>query len=135
MANEHIAMTESPQIFAGPFEVSESGSAVVLTRAGGDLKLVCNVAGAHDLPARLDGLTLQRAIAPDRAFRLSTSQGQHVLNALSVQVHERVSLYGTVIALPRFALGERLKWSLLLWVARFHWGQALIRRLTQRKSL
>ncbi len=128
-------MTDSALNFAGPFEVSESGSAVVLTRAGGGLRLIFNGVDRHDLPARLDSVTLPRPAASSGAFRLSTVRSQHTLIARSVQVHERAALYGPVIALPRFPVSGRLKWTVLLWVARFEWGQALISRLTQRKSL
>lgn len=42
--------------------------------------------------------------------------------------HEPVRIYGTAVSLPAFTLRRRMLWWLLLTVARFDWGQKLIRR-------
>ena len=43
--------------------------------------------------------------------------------------HEAVRIYGDAIPLPKFTWRQRMLWWVLLTVARFDWGQRLIRRL------
>jgi hypothetical protein len=42
--------------------------------------------------------------------------------------HEPVDIYGTAVKLPRLTWTRRAMWWVLLTLARFDWGQALIRR-------
>ncbi len=46
-----------------------------------------------------------------------------------MHTHEPVQIYGTAVKLPRFTLRRRILWWVLLTIARFDWGQALIRRI------
>ena len=80
-------------------------------------------------------ISMEPKLGSDRSRRFEFSErGRHwEVQARSLQVHETVDLYGRAIALPRYALRQRLLWSLLLGLARFNWGQALIRRLTSRR--
>lgn len=43
--------------------------------------------------------------------------------------HEPLDIYGKAIALPKFGWKKRALWWVLLTVARYDWGQALIRRV------
>lgn len=124
--------------FTGRFTVHGSNAALVL--AGSDLRLLFNAVERHDLPASLDGVRVERAAhagdesASPGEFQLASGGREFRVRARSVQIHEPAALYGSVIALPKFALRQRLLWTMLLTVARFEWGQALIRRMTGPKG-
>ena len=53
--------------------------------------------------------------------------------ARSLQVHETARIYGRGVQLARFPFAQRILWTLLLWSARFAWGQGLIRRLRRNR--
>lgn len=124
--------------FTGRFTVHASETSLVL--AGSGLRLLFNAVERHDLPAALDGVRVGRSAnagddtLPAGEFQVMSGGREFRVRARSLQIHERAALYGSVIALPKFALRQRLLWTALLTVARFQWGQALIRRLTGRRS-
>jgi len=120
--------------YAGRFKVTRQNTSVVLSRDQGALVLLFTDAIGGDLPAAVEHPKITELAArtdPERVtFEIRSSANRWLLEARSLQVHERVELYGTAISLPRFALRERILWTLLLWAARFEWGQALIGKLT-----
>lgn len=119
--------------FTGRFTVRTGDTSLVLE--GSHLRLLFNAVARHDLPASLDGVRVARSDEPtDAEFQITSGGREFSIRARSLQIHERATLYGTVIRLPVFALRQKLLWTLLLTVARFAWGQALIRRLTGRRS-
>jgi hypothetical protein len=83
----------------------------------------------HDLPGLLDRIVMRTPAASGMPFVVSSAGYDFAVHAQSVRIHTGVSLYGSVLPQARFPLGQRVLWMLLLWSARFRWGQALIRRL------
>jgi hypothetical protein len=126
----------APRRFAGPFSVSRDRGTLIVASADGH-GLFFNQAAGADPPAAGADLTVRElgpAAPGSRRFELSTAGWSETLVARSLQIHERADLYGKVIALPRFELRRRLLWSILLRLARYRTGQALIRRVTGRSS-
>ncbi len=83
----------------------------------------------HELPAVLEGIVILTGAAGDRGlFVLSSGPRDYRVHAQSLRIHAGVALYGRVLPQARFPLRQRLLWTVLLWSARFSWGQALIRR-------
>lgn len=122
--------------FTGRFTVHAGETSLVL--AGSGMRLLFNAVERHDLPAALEGVRVARAAGasadalPAGEFQVQSGGRKFLVRARSLQIHERAALYGSVIALPTFPLRQRFLWTVLLTVARFQWGQALIRRLTGR---
>lgn len=84
---------------------------------------------AHDLPATLEGVEV-RDHGPEHAYSVSSAGGgDYRVQAATVQCHEPATICDRVLTLARFRPGQRLLWTVLLWSARFAWGQALIRWL------
>jgi hypothetical protein len=128
------ASAQSARSFTGRFRARPERTALLLERTGGDLQLIFSAVERHNVPAFvenivIDGGTRQGGSAKAQFDVLSAGKRYSVI-ARSLQTHEHVALYGKVISLPRFGLRQRLVWTLLLGLARFEWGQALIRRLT-----
>lgn len=128
------AVSLMQQEFPGRFEVFDArarGGSVRLERRARDDAPAVEVLFArvtrHDLPERLDNVVVDTE-ASESGFRLGSGAANYHVAARSVQVHEGAHIYGR-LPLGRFALSQRLLWSLLLWSARYPWGQALIRRL------
>jgi hypothetical protein len=123
--------------FTDRFTVHATDAALVL--AGLRMRLLFNAVEAHDLPSSLDGVRVERVnssagSAAIASYRLESAGRTFSVRARSLQVHERAVLYGNVITLPKFPLSQRALWAALLTVARFNWGQSLIRRLTGRNG-
>lgn len=123
--------------FTGRFNVHSRHTSLVLECNG--LRLLFSAVERHDLPGSLEGVRVDREPhAPDDRrlprYEVTSGERQFTVVARSVQIHERAALYGNVISLPRFRLRQRLVWALLLFAARFEWGQALIRRVTGRQG-
>jgi hypothetical protein len=83
----------------------------------------------HDLPATLDGVAIRRGSPPDQSFVVSSAGRDYRVVAGSLRIHEGVALYARVLPQAHFSARQRLLWTVLLWAARFTWGQALIRRV------
>ncbi|HEY7379049.1 MAG TPA: hypothetical protein VH542_10230 [Steroidobacteraceae bacterium] len=122
------------QEFPGRFEVTDvrapRGSVRLERRARRDapaVEVLFARVTRHDLPERLDNLAVDTE-ASDSGFLLRSGAANYHVAARSVQIHEGARIYDR-LPLGRFALSQRLLWSLLLWSARYSWGQALIRRL------
>ncbi len=122
--------------FIGPFSVDEERGTLVLAGQGSGFALFFSGVADNVLPARLGSVRVRAAPvagADGRTqFEVMSDSGNWTVAARSLQVHERAQLYGKVIRLPRFELRRRLLWQLLLRVARYRFGQALIRRVTGR---
>jgi hypothetical protein len=81
----------------------------------------------HDLPATL---VIRAPAAHERTpFVVSSAGRDYGVHAQSLRIHSGAALYGPVLRLARYPLRKRLLWNVLLWCARFAWGQALIRRV------
>jgi hypothetical protein len=121
----------------GRFALLDPGSrpaAIVLRHAPArDVERVELVFGRvmlHDLPSSLDGVAV-RSDAP--GLFVATSAGRdYRVHAQSLRVHHGTALYGRVLPLARYPIRQRVLWTVVLWCARFAWGQALIRRLRRR---
>ena len=114
------------------------GLALVAEGPGGRTEAHFHGARPHALPASIENpriveIPATGASRTPRLFEVHSEQGSWRLQADSVQVHEHPALFGRVVPLPGFRLRRRIPWTLLLWVARFHWGRRLIGRLTSRK--
>jgi hypothetical protein len=83
----------------------------------------------HELPDALDGIVIRVHNATGMPFVVSSAGRDFSVQAQSLRIHEGVALYGGVLPQARFPFGQRMLWTLLLWSARFRWGQALIRRV------
>ena len=120
--------------FSGQFDVLDSGvrpGVLVLQRHeadGRDVELLFAAVSAHDLPRALGGVVLDDTASRDGVFNIRSGAANYRVAARSVQVHERVPIYGQAIRLARFPVWQRLLWILLLWSARYGWGQWLIAR-------
>jgi hypothetical protein len=117
----------------GRFELIDPGSrpaSVVLRHARGERRIeaVFGRVTQHQLPAALDGVVIRAGDAPQR-FVVSSGGREYAVHAQSLRIHESVALHGRVLQLARYPLRRRLLWTVLLWCARFDWGQALIRRV------
>jgi hypothetical protein len=122
------------QEFSGRFEVfdarAQGGAVRVERRARGNapgVELLFARVTTHDLPARLEGVVVDTAPS-NGGFRLHSGAANYRVVARSVQIHEGARIYDR-LPLGRFSFPQRLMWNVLLWTARFSWGQALIRRL------
>jgi hypothetical protein len=121
----------------GCFALIDPGSrpaAVVLrhARARGEewIEAVFGRVTQHELPPTLDGIAIRADADPGRMrFIVSSGGRDYAVHAQSLRIHEGAALYGRVLQLPRYPLPQRLLWTVLLWCARFDWGQALMRRL------
>lgn len=121
----------------GRFALIDSGSrpaAVVLrhvpARGEQRIEAVFGRVTQHELPWTLDGIAIRTDASPERMrFIVSSGGRDYSVHAQSLRIHEGAALYGRVLPLVRYPLRQRLLWTVLLWCARFAWGQALIRRL------
>ena len=125
--------------FPGRFDVLDSGvrpgELILRSRKddhGHGVELLFAAVSSHDLPRELGGITLDDAAAPGGVFEICAGTANHRVVARSVQVHEGVAIYGQSIRLARFPVSQRLLWILLLWSARYGWGQRLIAWRGQR---
>lgn len=121
--------------FPGRFDVLDSGGRpgelILRSRKNGQghgVELRFAAVSSHDLPRELTGITLDDAAVSGRVFTIRSSAANYHVAARSVQVHEAVAIYGRAIRLARFPVSQRLLWLLLLWSARYGWGQRLIAR-------
>jgi hypothetical protein len=122
------------QEFPGRFEVfdarAQGGSVRLERRARAEapgVELLFARVASHDLPARLDGLVVDTDVSR-AGFRVRSGAANYHVAAQSVQIHEGVRIYDR-LPLGRFPFSQRVLWNLLLWSARFSWGEALIGRL------
>ncbi len=120
--------------FSGQFETVYSGARpgeLSLRRLARNdvsgLELHFAAASSHDLPWTLDGIVVEEN-GPG-LFAIRSARANYRVAARSLQVHETARIYGAAVQLARFAPSQRILWMLLLRVARFNWGQDLIRRL------
>lgn len=121
----------------GRFELIDPGSrpaAIVLryvpARAQQWLEVVFGRVRQHELPAALEDIAIREQAAPaEKLFVVSSGGRDYRVRAQSLRIHAGAALYGTVLPLARYPLRKRMLWTLLLWCARFDWGQALIRRV------
>lgn len=117
--------------FAGQFETVSSGA------RPGELSLrrlrrnhVCGLelhfaaVSSHDLPWTLDGIIVEET-GPG-LFGIRSARATYRVAARSLQVHETARIYGRALQLVRFPFSQRILWMLLLWSARFTWGQNLL---------
>lgn len=123
----------------GRFSLIDSGTrpaAVVLRHMPGRVEQRVDVVFGrvmqHELPAVLDGIAIHTDVPRERGFVLSSAGRDYRVHAQSLRIHTGVALYGGVLPRVRFPLQQRLLWTVLLWSARFRWGQALIRRARGR---
>src|SRR5262245_19471022 len=125
--------------YDGMFRVHAGAAGRMTLRAAARepvLEVLLSGVTLRDAPATLHGLHIEEeTVQPDRGrgsvparFQVRSADGGQSFATASVQIHEHPVLYGRAIALPRFGLLRRLLWTVLLWLARFDWGQALIRR-------
>jgi len=128
------AVFSMQQEFPGRFELFDArarGGGLRLERrsrgTGSRVEILFACVTTHDLPASLDGVAVASA-ASGAGFRVRSGAANHHVAARSVQIHEGASIYDR-LPLGRFSFAQRLLWSVLLWIARFSWGQALIGRL------
>jgi len=92
----------------------------------------------HALPERIENprivqLSVTSEARARRLYEIQSPGGSWRIEADSLQVHEHPALFGRAVALPRFRFSQRILWGLLLWMARFQRGRALIERLTSMK--
>ncbi len=120
----------------GCFSLIDSGrrpAAIVLRRSPrGDeaaIEVVFARVTHHDLPTILDSIVVHESRSGERVYLVSSAGRDYRVHARSLRIHESTVIYGRALPLARFALHQRLLWTLLLWSARFAWGQALIRRI------
>jgi len=123
--------------FTGPFMVDEQRGMLVLAARESGFALIFSGVADNGLPARLESSIRVRAVPTADTdgrthFEVTSDSGSWTIAARGLQVHERSQLYGKAIRLPRFELRRRLLWQLLLRIARYRFGQALIRRVTGR---
>ncbi len=107
------------------------GELVLKRQEGRDdpgVELLFAAVSRHDLPRELAGVALNDAASPDAVFDIRSASTNYHVVARSVQVHETVRIYGRAIHLARFPISQRLLWMLLLWSAKYGWGQRLIAR-------
>ncbi|HZF26118.1 MAG TPA: hypothetical protein VEZ88_07635 [Steroidobacteraceae bacterium] len=124
------------QEFSGRFEVVDagagSGGLSLERRARRDVSgialLFADVA-SHDLPRQLDGVAVDAAASASGSFSVRSGVANYHVAARSLQIHESAQIYAHALPLARFPFSQRVLWTLLLWSARFSWGQSLIRRL------
>jgi hypothetical protein len=126
--------------YDGVFRVHAAAAGRLTLRAAARepaLEVLLSGVTLREVPATLHGLHIEElnGVPPDPGqrpvaarFRVRSADGGQSFAAASVQIHEHPALYGRSIALPRFRLRQRLLWTILLWLARFDWGRALIRR-------
>jgi hypothetical protein len=81
----------------------------------------------HDLPQSLNGISVREFGFTDREWLVSSGGRDYRVGACSLQIHEGAAIYGRVLPLARYSSIRRALWTVLLWMARFGWGQALIR--------
>lgn len=81
----------------------------------------------HDLPSSLNGISVREFGFTDREWLVSSAGRDYHVQARSLQIHERAAIYGRVLPLAHYSSTRRVLWTVLLWVARFGWGSALIR--------
>jgi hypothetical protein len=124
--------------FSGRFETIDSGARpgdLSLRRAARhdapELELHFAAVSSHDLPWSLDGIVVEQK-GPGLVGVRSAGNNYRVA-ARSLQVHETARIYGRGVQLARFPFAQRILWTLLLWSARFAWGQGLIRRLRRNR--
>lgn len=86
----------------------------------------------HDLPQALNGISVREFGFTDREWLVSSAGRDYHVHARSLQIHEGVSIYGGVLPLARYSSTRRALWTVLLWLVRFSWGRALIRRARAR---
>lgn len=129
-------------VLGGSFRVQTEPArrSVTLVADSGDSRMEVRFQGVmqHALPERIRDpgvVNVSSTTGPRsrRLFEIRSLAGSWRIEADSVQVHEYPALFGRVVVLPRFPLRQRVLWGLLLWVARFQGGRALIGRLTSRK--
>ena len=121
----------------GHFALLDPGSrpaAVVLRHAplrGGQwIEAVFGRVTQHELPPKLDGIAIRTdASSGPTRFIVSSGGRDYAVNAQSLRVHQGAALYGRALPLARYPLRQRLLWLVVLWCARFEWGQELIRRI------
>ncbi|HKE45850.1 MAG TPA: hypothetical protein VKB41_15065 [Steroidobacteraceae bacterium] len=122
------------QQFPGRFDIESGAHAGVLRmerragREGAALALLFAGVSSHNLPARLEGVSVDDAPS-NGGFSVRSGEVNYRVAARSVQIHEAAKIYDRALPLARFRFSQRLSWSVLLWCARFSWGQNLIRRL------
>lgn len=124
--------------FSGRFETIDSGARPgdlsLRRRAHRDapeLELHFAAVSSHDLPWSLEGIVVEEK-GPGLIGVRSAGTGYRVA-ARSLQVHESARIYDRAVQLARFPFSQRILWTLLLWSARFAWGQGLIRRLRRNR--
>ncbi|HSD75713.1 MAG TPA: hypothetical protein VLB75_13165 [Steroidobacteraceae bacterium] len=120
----------------GRFSLIDPGTrpaAVVLrhapARSEGRVEAIFGRVAQHDLPAVLDGVVIRTQAARGMPFVVRSAGRDFSVHAQSLRIHAGVALYGGVLPQARFPFTQRVLWALLLWSARFRWGQALIRRM------
>jgi hypothetical protein len=124
--------------FSGQFETIYSGARpgeLSLRRLARNhvcgLELHFAAVSTHDLPWTLDGIVVEES-GPG-LFAIRSAGTNYRVTARSLQVHETARIYGGAVQLARFPVSQRILWMLLLWIARFSWGQSLIRRLRRNQ--
>lgn len=124
--------------FSGQFETVYSGARpgeLSLRRMArshvSGLELHFAAVSSHDLPWTLDGIVVEES-GPG-LFAIRSARTNYRVAARALQVHESARIYGAAVQLARFPLWQRILWMALLWVARFSWGQNLIRRLRRSR--
>jgi hypothetical protein len=121
---------------AGRYRVRADSQSLQLRRDSPPLEMNFSGVRSHDLPAGMRQLRLAEMTvdAGGESFRLHTDRQTYRVVARGVQVHERMALSAIAPALPRYRWQRRLLWTVLLAIARFDWGQRLIRRVRRRRS-
>lgn len=125
--------------YPGRFELCDSRqrpTPVLLRRAARrgqpSVEILFAAVTDHELPPTLDGINVRTDSSRLNQFVITSGTSSYRVHARSMQVHEAAQIYGRALPLARFAFGARMLWMLLLWSARFSWGQSLIRRLRAR---
>jgi hypothetical protein len=95
------------------------------------LELHFAAVSSHDLPWTLDGIIVEEN-GPG-LFGIRSARANYRVAARSLQVHEGARIYGRAVQLAHFPFSQRILWTLLLWSARFNWGQNLLRRLRRNR--
>jgi hypothetical protein len=124
--------------FPGQFEIVDSGArpgVVSLQRrarhGASGLELNFAAVSSHDLPWSLEGVAVEEK-GPG-LFGIRSAGNNFRVAARSLQIHESARIYGRAVQLARFSVSQRILWMLLLWSARFAWGQSLIRQLRRNR--
>jgi hypothetical protein len=124
--------------FSGRFETIDSGARpgdLLLRRrarhAAPQLELHLAGVSSHDLPWSMDGVVVEEK-GPG-LIGVRSGDNNYRVAARSFQIHETARIYGHAVQLAHFPFSQRILWTLLLWSARFAWGQGLIRRLRRNR--